>query len=102
MAIRRSVTGSRLDVDSPGSDGSSNDWSRKDEDRSKDLVRLLKDASPREAAYKITQLKGKSSAWMALARLGKAAPYSTLTFLLLAPAGISDRLGFELTAHQPY
>jgi hypothetical protein len=43
-----------------------------------------------------------SSAWMALARLGKAAPYSTLTFLLLAPAGISDRLGFELTAHQPY
>jgi len=39
-----------------------------------------------------------SSAWMALARLGKAAPYSTLTFLLLAPAGISDRL--EL--HLPY
>jgi hypothetical protein len=51
-----------LDVDSPGSDGSSNDWSRKDEDRSKDLVRLLKDASPREAAYKITQLKGKLEA----------------------------------------
>ena len=51
-----------MDVDSPGSDGSSNDWSRKDEDRSKDLVRLLKDASPREAAYKITQLKGKLEA----------------------------------------
>ena len=39
---------------------------------------------------------------MALARLDKAAPYSTPTFLLWAPAGISDPLGFELTAHQPY
>ena len=40
MAIRRPVTESRLDVDSPGSNDSSKGWSRKDEDRSKDLVRL--------------------------------------------------------------
>src|SRR5262249_29113954 len=31
-----------------------------------------------------------SSAWMALARRDKAAPYSTPNFLLLAAAGISD------------
>jgi hypothetical protein len=80
--------GSMLDVGSPGSNGSSNDWSRKDEDRSKGhLVCLVcccvrktrKMACTPAISTRQVPLSSKSwfwlsSAWMALARLGKAAP----------------------------